>query len=393
MKKAILFLIVVSFLLNACSKKEGNFISNVIEKTNEKQSVHYKISQKYFYSNGLDTAYTPCEVWAVRDNSDILRNGYVWVDDYYRPYNMIYDKGNFYLAIPPKKVTALYPDFTGSLISEVDWIDIFLKPEILQTQFTDPLNTTSMSDTTYNGEECKKICVEFPAGKKEEKKSYIYILSKEYFMPLFAVFKTENKEYTLYDELSFSDYEFDNVNREELRERQEKVFAENPIEDRDAGSETSKLENMLHIGDDAPVFEGEFYGGNNKFVLSEYIGKNVIIVDFWYTHCPPCVQAIPSLIELYNENKDAGLKIFGLNSVDNQSHSLAYLDKFLLKREISYDIIMTKPSVDLRYKIKGYPTLYIIDKEGKIAFVEIGFDKEKFEKLKEKVAELLQNNN
>ena len=40
------------------------------------------------------------------------------------------------------------------------------------------------------------------------------------------------------------------------------------------------------------------------------------------------------------------------------------------------------------YKINGYPSMYIIDKEGKIAFVEIGFNEEKFSKLKEKIEEL-----
>ncbi|GMT45246.1 MAG: hypothetical protein IEMM0006_1078 [bacterium] len=44
-------------------------------------------------------------MWALRDKKDSLRNGYVWVNDYYRLYNMIYDTGNFYLAIPPKKTT------------------------------------------------------------------------------------------------------------------------------------------------------------------------------------------------------------------------------------------------------------------------------------------------
>jgi peroxiredoxin len=390
-KLSSIAILVIATMFSCNQKKEGSFISNMVKEISKTQSIHYKLTQQYYYSSGKDTTITPCEVWVVRDSEDTLRKGFVWVDNNYRPYNMIYNKGNFYLAIPPKKVTAFYPDFIEEFISPVDWIDMFLNPEVLQKQFTNPHNITSLTDTVYNGESCKKVVIKFPAGKNKEKTTHIYIFSKKHAVPLWAMAKTENKEYDYYDEAFFSDYKFDQVDIKKLHIRQEKILAENPLENRTENSELSKLESMLHIGNGAPVFEGKLYTNNMKFELSKYIGKNIIIVDFWYTHCPPCVKAIPSLTKLYKEYEHAGLKIFGLNSVDNQTHSLAYLDKFLSKREINYDVIMIQPEVDLIYKIKQYPTLYVIDKEGKIAFVELGYNEEKFEKLKEKVAELLQN--
>ena len=65
------------------------------------------------------------------------------------------------------------------------------------------------------------------------------------------------------------------------------------------------------------------------------------------------------------------------------------LHDFLGKRSLSYDVILTQPTVDIMYKINGYPTMYVIDKEGRIAYVEMGFDKEKFEKLKQKIETML----
>ena len=364
-------------------------MAKVIDKATKTQSIHYKVTEKYFYSNGQDTTITPFEVWAIRDSRDSLRNGYVWIDNFYRPYNMIYDNGNFYLAIPPKKLTAVYPHYTESFISPVDWIDDFLSPENFKEQITDPQNTVNLSDTLYDGEKCKKVQIKFPAGKEKEKTTFTYIFSKKQLVPLLAVAETEFKDYIYYDQLFFSGYEFDKVNPAELHLRQDKVLAENPLEDRVENSEIEMLEDMLHAGDEAPLFEGEFYTGKDKFTLSDYIGKNIIIVDFWYTHCPPCVKAIPALSGLYREYEASGLKIFGLNSVDNQEHSLDYLHKFLSRREISYDIVMIRPEVDLKYKITRYPTLYVIDKEGKIAYAEVGYSKEKLEKLKEKVEDLL----
>jgi thiol-disulfide isomerase/thioredoxin len=235
-----------------------------------------------------------------------------------------------------------------------------------------------------------KLKVDFPADKNGESKEIIYVIDKNKFVPLWAMLRTKSKDQVYTNELFFTDYEFDKVDLKKLKERQKQVLSENPVEREGSDSEVSRLEKMLHKGVAAPLFSGKFYSDGENFELTNYIGKNVIIVDFWYTHCPPCVKAMPSLNALYTKYKDKGLKIFGLNSVDNQPHSLANLNKFLDNRDINYDVILTQPSVDIMYKIKGYPSMYIVDKDGKIVFVEIGFNEGKFRKLKEKVEELLQ---
>ncbi len=389
MKKAIVLFLIPLFLLASCNQSESDYEASLVNVTKEHQSVHFKLIEKYYYANGQDTTITPFEVWVARDQNDSLRGGYVWINNNYRPYNMIYDVGNFYLAIPPKKTTVLYEKYTESFISPADWIDIFLNPEILQKQMNDSLNQSTISDTSYLEQSCSKIVIQFPDGKNGESKKITYLLSKEHAAPLWAMFESKNGDDTYFDELYFSDYEFSKVNTEELRERQEQVLTDNPVERESANSELSHLERMLHIGDAAPLFEGKFYATEKTFKLDDYIGKNIIVVDFWYTHCPPCVKAIPALSELYTKYENDGLKVFGLNSVDNQPHSLDNLNKFLKKRQTSYDIIMIQPAVDMMYKVNGYPSMYIVDKEGNIAFSEIGFDEEKFEKFKAKIEELL----
>ncbi|RLD68572.1 MAG: hypothetical protein DRI95_02620 [Bacteroidetes bacterium] len=385
-----LFLFFLMFLFAACTETDDNFVLKIVEKTKKHQSLHYKLTQKYYYSDGQDTTITPFEVWGIRDIKDTLKGGYVWVDNNYRPYNMIYDAGNFYLAIPPKKTTVLYANFNENFISPVDWIDVFLNPDILQEQINDSINNSIISDTVYNGQQCSKIVIEFPVNKNGETQTHTYVLSKKHHAPLWAMFQIKTKDYTYFDELYFADYEFDMVDKEGLKERQKQVLTDNPVDREGTNSELSRLERMLLLGDVAPLFEGEYYSTREEFKLDDYIGKNIIVVDFWYTHCPPCVKAIPALSELYTKYKDQGLKVFGLNSVDNQPHSLDNLNKFLKKRQTSYDIIMIEPRVDMMYKVNGYPTMYVIDKEGRIAFAEIGFDEEKFEKFKNKIEELLE---
>ena len=392
MNKITLFLIIVIMFLYACNEPkkqiitEVNSIESITSSLKTHNSFHLNITEKYNYSGITDTTITPYEVWVVRDESDSLRNGFVWVDNNYRPYNMIYEKSLFIFSIPPKKVSVVYKNYSESFINEIDWIDIFLKPEILLQQFNDTNNTVSISDTIIDKKHFTHINMVFPRNSKGKKISIQYILDNN--MPVWAKMISEGRKRTYYNELFFSDVEFDIVNIENLKARKAKVISENPIEDRGSG-EIRTIERMLHIGEKAPLFTGKYYSDDSDFKLQDFIGKKVIIVDFWYTHCPPCVRAIPELSKLAKEYEDKDLIIFGLNSVDNQKRSLENLNQFMSKRSLNYNVIMTQPKVDIAYKINGYPSMYIIGLDGNIAYVELGFDEESFEKLKLKVAELV----
>ncbi len=388
MKKILTLAIVSIIAFTSCTEQREDFIAKITNDLSSHNSMHFKVTKKAYLVNGLDTLVTPFEVWAVRDEADTNKKGYVWVNDYYRPYHMIYNKGSFYLAIPPKKVTVEYAKFNESFISEVDWIDYFLKPNSLQNMVSDPNIKILITDVFFEGKKYTKIAANLPKTKKGVDTVLDFVIDEATLTPFYAMVQYSSKDEVRIEELTFSDFKFDEVNLEELKAKQEKVLAENPIERNGSHSETARLEKMLHIGDKAPLFSGKDYKTAESFNLSDFIGNNVIIVDFWYTHCPPCVRSMPHLSELQEKFGSKGLKIFGLNSVDNQPRSLHNLDVFLGKRNLAYDIILTKPEVDIKYKISGYPTMYVIGKDGKIAFVEVGFDKEKLETLTKVIEKL-----
>ncbi len=387
--RKLLFIAVASLiLLTGCSKNEEISISKIAQQLASHQSFSFDVTEKYYYSNTEDTIVTDFEVWAVRDKNDTLRKGYVWVDNKYRPYNMIYETGHFFLVIPPKKTTVLYSNFREPFISSIDWIDTFLKPESLEELDADTNVSIVFSDTKYQHKPCAKMEITFKHNGNKVYEKHTYYLDNELFVPLWAKLESFRKGYVYTEELFFSDYEFDQVDIDILKEMRKELIKENKLE-RAADSKISRVEKLLHIGDKAPIFSGKRYSTGKKFSLADYIGKKIIIVDFWYTHCPPCVRAMPYLSDLYKEYEEKGLIVLGLNSVDNQPRSMDGLNSFLSKRNLSYPVILTNPSVDIIYKINGYPTMYIIDLDGNIAFVEMGFDKERFEMLKARVDEMV----
>ncbi len=385
----ISFSITVLFtLLTGCSKEgKKNIINNIKLETNAHQSVYFKATEKYSYSNQPDTTLTEYDIWIKRDPSDSLRKGFVWVDNHYRPYNMVYEKGTFYLTIPPKKTTVPYPNFKEDFISSIDWIDTFLKTEKFAEFATK--NNAVIKNIEYKGEPCASIEIKLPKGKEGKETIQTYIINKKNLFPVYAKLVIKDQGITYTNELNFYNMIFDDVNLDGLKERQKRILASNPLDPEGGESDVAYEERMLHTGISAPLFKGKYYGTGKTFNLEDHIGKEVILIDFWYTHCPPCVRAMPALSELYTKYKDKGLKIYGLNSVDNQPRSMDNLNKFLKKRKLSYEVILTQPEVDQAYKIKAYPSMYIIDKKGKVSFVEVGFDKEKFKKVIEHIEKLI----
>ncbi len=97
--------------------------------------------------------------------------------------------------------------------------------------------------------------------------------------------------------------------------------------------------------------------------LSDFRGK-VVVLDFWATWCPPCKAEIPDFIKLYSKYKDSGFQMLGV-SVDQGG--LGDVIPFMKSYGINYPILMANSRVVSSYGgIRGIPTTFVIDKEGKI---------------------------
>ncbi|MDH5405631.1 MAG: TlpA family protein disulfide reductase [Candidatus Aminicenantes bacterium] len=112
--------------------------------------------------------------------------------------------------------------------------------------------------------------------------------------------------------------------------------------------------------------------------LSDFKG-NVIILDFWATWCPPCVQEIPHFIELYEQYKENGFQMIGIAI---QSGSATNVKQFVEKHGINYPILMGNKEITREYGgINAIPTTFVIDRQGRIVEKYIGYRaKEIFEK-------------
>lgn len=103
-----------------------------------------------------------------------------------------------------------------------------------------------------------------------------------------------------------------------------------------------------------------------KIDLADLRGK-VVLLDFWATWCPPCVEEVPALVETYGKLKDKGFEIVGI-SLDSEK---ATLEKFLEKNKMTWPQFFDgkgwENELAKRFGIQSVPTMWLLDREGKLA--------------------------
>ena len=103
--------------------------------------------------------------------------------------------------------------------------------------------------------------------------------------------------------------------------------------------------------------------------LAPFQGK-VIILDIWATWCPPCIKEIPDFIKLQDKYRNQGLEIIGVSvdPVDSRGGGgAAAVAPFVQRMGVNYSIWMINDFSALGpYPLgQGYPTTYIIDRNGR----------------------------
>ena len=111
----------------------------------------------------------------------------------------------------------------------------------------------------------------------------------------------------------------------------------------------------------------------------------IVVLNFWFIGCKPCIKEIPELNKLVDtfKNKDV---IFLAFANDNQFD----IENFLAKRTFNYHIIPNSSSFSIKQLgIHNFPTHVIIDPEGKVRFVKTGYSPKTIEGMYQAIRDLL----
>ncbi len=113
-----------------------------------------------------------------------------------------------------------------------------------------------------------------------------------------------------------------------------------------------------------PDMDGESHA------LSDFRGK-VVMLNFWATWCPPCRREMPSMQRLYEKYSERGLVVVAVNQFEDPDLVFEFTGRLSL--EPTFPILFDRESrVSEQYKVKGLPTTYLLDKQGRIRYRAIG---------------------
>jgi peroxiredoxin len=100
--------------------------------------------------------------------------------------------------------------------------------------------------------------------------------------------------------------------------------------------------------------------------LSDHLGKEVVLVDFWATFCEPCLASMPHLDALYKKYKDKGFVVFGV-SIDGPD-SIAQVRNEVQKLGVSFPILLDQETrvVALYNPKTSAPYSVLIGKNGHV---------------------------
>lgn len=126
------------------------------------------------------------------------------------------------------------------------------------------------------------------------------------------------------------------------------------------GQNSGQRAKIIREGDRAPEFSLLSLDGK-AVSLSSYRGK-VVMVHFWATWCPPCVEEIPTLERLYRASFGKDLEILAV-SVDEGGAGA--VGSFMQKNRFALPVLLNPDqSVARKYGTFKFPETYLLDRDG-----------------------------
>lgn len=107
--------------------------------------------------------------------------------------------------------------------------------------------------------------------------------------------------------------------------------------------------------------------------LSDYTGKNVVMIDFWATWCEPCLSAMPHLTEIYNRHKDQGFVILSI-AMDGPD-TVAEVRSYVQRQALPFPVLLDQESraVSLYNPRRSAPFSVILGRDGSVISKHDGF--------------------
>ncbi|NBB90670.1 MAG: redoxin domain-containing protein [Spirochaetes bacterium] len=119
---------------------------------------------------------------------------------------------------------------------------------------------------------------------------------------------------------------------------------------------------------DAVDFELPILSSDTRRSLASFEG-NVVLLNFWASWCPPCIEEMPSMQSLYERLGGAGFEIVAVNLQEDPKTVRSFMD------ENGYDfpvLLDRNGRIAREYGVRGIPTSYLVHSDGRLLAMLVG---------------------
>lgn len=122
------------------------------------------------------------------------------------------------------------------------------------------------------------------------------------------------------------------------------------------------------LGKQAPAVGAVTLEGD-QVNLADHFGKDVVLLDFWATWCPPCIAAMPRIERVAESFADRGVVFYAVN----QQEPAEQVTQFFEARDLSPPTLLDAGEMGNAFGVQNLPTTVILGKDGTVQSVYIGF--------------------
>lgn len=143
---------------------------------------------------------------------------------------------------------------------------------------------------------------------------------------------------------------------------------------------------LVKKGEKVPAFVVEMFDGR-KIDVKDLRGK-IVLINFWATWCPPCQEEMKRVQkEIIDRFKDKNFVFLPISREENREQIARFRKRYGYTFPMGMD---PDREIFSKFAKSGIPRNFIIDRNGRIIHLELGYDKEAFTKMVETLAKLLE---
>jgi len=277
---------------------------------------------------------------------------------------------------PRNRVTAVMPYY-------LSYNDIMIDLKARMTRM--PQSIKSLPDTLIDNKKSVRIKIIEEDTIINNYHSSVYriiVFEKESLLPVFAT-KVVHAPGGIYDtqimEARFSSYKISYNSKNDSYDMASIPFSVKKVRYSTDRQNISKL----NINDLAPKWSASLINGDP--ITSDELKGKIVLLNFTSVFCGYCIKANAVLDKIINNYKNLTVKVISVYPIDKVEDINFFIDKYNIK----HPVIIKAEKMQKDYLINGFPNLFIINQNGKIEYISLGYKDNLEKELSESIDRLL----